>query len=253
MQSVLHIQFLHLRINVRAVSLQAVVNRTQTQQLQGTYEVAGFSISVLAHDEIFIQELIQDCHALLLTAEQLAHAQVLRYAPIRTLIYVTSASVFLMKAMSVQIRNVDLKSSLSVLERGIKVLKSSPVDDMDFAARYASLIEKNVAHFMANFKASRPSRHHSPRGDVAVSHLSSSGRPDSLRGPMAGASYISSMPPMDATGLDLDGTMEEPDFFSTEWWSQPFDPAIAPFGTNEDHLSMGFDLSSLDFLWHLQP
>lgn len=264
MKDLLMIQFYHLRIIIKAISLQAVVNRVaaQTQQSGVTqiWDAGSIGNSISVQDQSFIRGLIEDCQSVLKIATSLAENRALRYAPLRILINITSASVFLLKAMSVGVRDSDLKLSLAVLEQSINVLKSSPVDDMDFSARYASLIENQVQRFKLNFKVSQPTRHNSPTPDLSAHGIAQMSQVNGSLRPMAyippvernasnNTSVTTSNPPLVDGDYYQEG--EENGIFTDEWWSQPFDPAVAPFNMSNDHLTWGFGLDSLDFLWNL--
>lgn len=160
----------------------------------------------------------------------------LPFAPSRLKVSVISATVFLLKALSVGSSNTDVQEALYILYQCTARLKSTPVDDMDFALRYASLVEKHASQFRANLVSSR--------NTGTDTHMATGATPYNLAfgTPMAqmnqSPDYIGSM------NLGLGGTDDI-------WMGLPFDAGIAPFHHASDQLSMGLDADSLNFLWNL--
>ncbi|KAH7310059.1 hypothetical protein BKA65DRAFT_485274 [Rhexocercosporidium sp. MPI-PUGE-AT-0058] len=176
--------------------------------------------------------------------------------PMRILFRITSASLFLLKAISIGGPSADLQISLKILDESDTALRATPIDDMDLASRYATLIERHVARFRHNFISSR--------------------QPDLLQGFAAGLPTFSggessslftrgrAEQQSDASGSntgylrDSSAQFTGSQSFDTQiflgledWSAQPFDHSLAPFSTNGNHISIGFDAGSLDFLWNI--
>ena len=132
----------------------------------------------------------------------------------------------------------------------------SGTDDMDFSLRYATLIEKHVARFRANFIAP-PIPNHALALDQVSGILEE-------HQAQAGASYIpfaSENDPIQRRTNDIQGDgagqtsssgLDPGQMMSgNEWWTLPFDPEIAPFSFNGEAVPIGLELDSLNFLWNL--
>ncbi|KAL2675646.1 hypothetical protein Neosp_011836 [[Neocosmospora] mangrovei] len=235
------IEYHHLKACTGAISIQAVVSRASS---------AGFTTTNTNPDEVlsafitpkdarFLQEVISDSKKLLRIATMSDFKAQLPYAPARVKISVISSSVFLLKALSVGSTHTDVNDALYVLDQCTSTLNSSPPDDMDFALRYAALIEKHTAQFRAHLTASR--------------------------GQGSGEQHTRSLPPNGVGGNETEGaegymgnmgTSEDDLGFvgfdaGDTWVSLPFDSSIAPFGGGCDQLSLGLDIDSLNFLWSL--
>ena len=245
------IEIRHTRILVTAVALQAIVDRISARRggASTSREDDDFHEYLDPQDRNFIRQLVIDCQKILQKTAALASTGTLRYAPVRILISITSASVFLLKAISIGGRTADLQVSLSILDDGISALKRCPADDMEFSSRYATLIEKYANRFRWNFKA--------PIRNVTglQSHGQDGDQTDNFALPDAGTAQSGREPPSRETNTENIGhNLYEPfAVFDTgqNWWSQPFDPSIAPFPMNNDHFSLGLDLNALDFFWNI--
>ena len=99
----------------------------------------------------FVQEVIDASRSVLATAVDLAEADLLRYCPVRIFISVTSASIFLLKAISLGTRQSELDKSLVTLEKCIHALRYSTHDDMHLSSRYGMLLDRHVRKFKTQF------------------------------------------------------------------------------------------------------
>lgn len=157
------------------------------------------------------------------------------YAPARIRINVISSSVFLLKAIAIGAPSTEVPDLLHTLDRCTATFKRFPPDDMDFALRYAQLIEEHTT-YLRRILAPAPAG--SLRGGVEQDQNSTSYWSDL-------ATSLSGLPNERAgdgdMGFDLNGTCS----------LLPFDLGMAPFGDSVDQLSRGFEANSLDFLWNL--
>lgn len=215
----------------------------------------GLESCILPHDYKFISNVVTESTKVLEIGTAMASVGRLRFAPHRTLLSITSSSIFLLKAISLGARNADLHMSLGALDRCIKALRSSGTDDMDFSLRYATLLERHVARFRENFFS--PYRPETAAGNTDTS--SSSG----LQGNYLGAADSFATQAGGQSAYNLGGLDREADdqqmndfdplrmSYNDDWWARPFDPNIAPFRTNGEGMSLRLELDSLDFLWNL--
>lgn len=202
------------------------------------------STFVTSRDSRFVQEVIVDSRRVLQIATMSAFSAQLPYAPARVKISVISASVFLLKALSVGSTNTGVQDALHALDQCTARLKSSPPDDMDFALRYAALVEKHTAHFRANLTSARSQI----LGDVPRTSLQGSSTDSGHH-----VALDSSGPtrPSDHPVNYLDSVNFGLGVEDDSWISLPFDSGIAPFNSACDQLSLGLDIDSLNFLWSL--
>lgn len=245
LRPLLLIEYHHLKAYTSALAIQAVVERAVAKGVSWTGDSNRESLDacLLPHDQDFIRDVIQSSSRVLEIATNMAANGMLRYAPLRSLVCVTSSSVYLLKAISLGVHHTDLQASLLTLDRCIIALRSSGTDDMDFSLRYARLIEKHVNRFRANFISEHimtmNTDHHrynaqplepltmaQPRGQ---SHMHS-----------ASSSYANHQ----STNAFVTPEMDS-------WWAQPFDPNIAPFNFNGEAVSIGLELDSLDFMLNI--
>lgn len=238
--------------------MQAVVERAVARQVRRFADLAGEGLEscVLPQDHRFIGEVLTEGRRVLDIATSMAADGKLRYAPQRTLVCVTSSSVFLLKALSLSTWSADNHASLDAIDRCVGALRSSGTDDMDFSLRYATLIDRHVSRFRGNFP-SQTSREGQPivegtslpgsamgvEAHLDVTHLQPSAPPPPSQF-SAGANGESEL-----QGFSDAGAYRMP--LGEDWWTRPFDPSIAPFSSNGEGVSLGLELDSLDFLWNM--
>lgn len=255
LKDLLVIEFYHLKLYTGALSIQAVVERAIARGISATDKSQAdvFKACVLTQDWKFIRDVISDSCKILQQATLMAQVGRLRYTPMRTLVCITTASVLLLKALTLGPQHADLATSLSILDDSIASLRSSAIDDMDFSPRYATLMEKHVARFRASYTVP-----HSPNRSEGASQVSvpvtaphPSGKDldeeQTHHEPSGALNHAE-----DGYGEDFD--MLDAYHFSVgdnDWTARPFDPNVAPFGAGGDHLSLGVELDTLDFLWNL--
>ncbi|OGM47988.1 C6 transcription factor [Aspergillus bombycis] len=239
------IEYHHLRAYTSALAIQAVVERAVVRGVSWIGDTSRESLDgcVLPHDQDFIRDVILSSSKVLQIATEMAIDGMLRYAPLRTLVCVTSSSVYLLKAISLGAHHTDLHASLHTLDECISALRSSGTDDMDFSLRYASLIEKHVDRFRANFISERVA---TMNPDHRRYHLQT---PEPLT-----STQSREQPHMHNATSNYSGQQPTDAFVTPQmdsWWAQPFDPNIAPFNFNGEGVSIGLELDSLDFLLNL--
>jgi hypothetical protein len=112
---------------------------------------------------------------------------------------------------------------------------------MHLASRYATLLDLHVARLRESFVvSSRPPR--LPSRATSTDHVKTSNTTgmDFLNSHNAGQSSLSSL------AENVTGLMPDDD-----WLALPFDPAMAPFGLDNQQSFQGFDDGTLDFIWNL--
>ena len=106
-----------------------------------------------------ISEVVDACCHILKKPISLAKTGSLRFAPVRLYIRVVSASIFLLKAISLGGPNIELQASLGILDECIKALQTMAVDEVHLSSRYGTLIARHVSRFRRNFITSRTPAH----------------------------------------------------------------------------------------------
>lgn len=239
LQDTLLIEFHHLKACTAAVSIQAVVARAASSGFGAANNTEDvLSAFITPRDARFLQDVISSSKSVLHLATMTDFKAHLPYAPARIKVSVISASVFLLKALSVGSTNTDVHSALQTLDQCTATLKSSPPDDMDFALRYGALIERHTAQFRAHLTSIRTPANGEPSSRASLANLG--------QGADAFMPALGQPSGADFAGMDLgaggDGDM---------WVALPFDSGIAPFSSGCDQLSLGLDVDSLNFLWSL--
>ncbi|KAL3443680.1 hypothetical protein BJX65DRAFT_311654 [Aspergillus insuetus] len=253
--SLILIEYHYLQICTSALSIQAVVERAVARSSTHLGETEGVESCILPQDHTFIRNVVTGSRSVLEIATSMAAEGRLRYAPLRALVCITSSSIFLLKAISLGGRHADLQTSLDILDKCILALRSSSTDDMDFSLRYATLLEKHVARFRANFiLPHQTAPFNTGAGAGALPTPSLSQRHDD-HDPL---SIPPTTPYTHTTNSMLWPQQQYPPLdqmpAAEDWWARPFDPNIAPFSTHGnagEGVSLGLELDSLDFLWNL--
>ncbi|KAJ6129075.1 hypothetical protein N7512_001855 [Penicillium capsulatum] len=238
---ILFIEYQHLRILVNSIGMQCVVQTVLSHNPQDPESVVDHSfmekaqqINLTGREYGFIEEVIGGCCQTLERITVLGATGSLHYSPMRVLFHTISASIFLIKALALGVRNAKLHEALQILDRAIAAMKDSNQDDVHLKTQYAALLQSHAARL-------RSSLVQSTQG-YSKSHTSEPGRecqasrPESLAG-----EDVTNAPIFD---LDVN-----------DWLSLPFDPSMAPFGPEEGDAGArlaGVDLD-LDFLWQLPP
>lgn len=223
-----------MRACISAISIQAVVQRATTASYRGS--LSDRLASYLAgQDARLLQQVVYDSSRVIHIATSPNFRTCLAYAPARVRIGVISSSVFLLKAITIGAPSTEMPAVLHTLDQCTTTFKRFPPDDMDFALRYAQLIEKYTSYLRANLAPASPG----PAGEGLVQDLTgTSDWPD------LAASLSASR-----NDMAVDGNMG--DDLSGICSLFPFDLSLAPFGDSADQLSHGFEVNSLDFLWNI--
>lgn len=240
----LFIEYHFVRVYTHSVGMQAVVERAIADADPNNLdEVRPMTMDPTDYE--YIQEVIDGCCQILHKVTHLAEVGALRFSPVRIVLRVTSASIFLMKALSLGTRQATLDESLEVLEKSINALKSNALDDVHLSTRYATLLDMHVSRLRRNLLAS----------SKAVKNHRGTGRPSSMAPPPwpdsneARATQVNTPVSQDLTS-EL-GYVPPFNNMPDDWLSLPFDPSMAPFGTNTGGQFPMYEGGALDFIWNL--
>lgn len=232
--------------------MQAVCERAIAESEASSLE--GLTVSVDAVDQIYVQEVIAGSCDMLEKIISLAENDTLRFAPVRVFLRITTSSVFLLKAMSIGVRNGQLRSALNILDRSVHALRCSVTDDLHLANSYAVLLEMHINRlrkgFLLSSKRVMNSRTATRRPSVDPvepeegANMTTDGL---LSGNYASASNNAGPSDWDGLNMAFEGTSADND-----WLSLPFDPTMAPFGpSGTSSFPVGLESNGLDFIWNL--
>ncbi|KAJ9319229.1 transcriptional regulator family: Fungal Specific TF [Paecilomyces variotii] len=238
----LFIEYHFVRVYMNSIGMQAVVERLLVDGYGSTGHLMA-NIRAMSIDPVdyeFIQEVIDGCCSILQKVTELANDKALQFAPVRIFLRVTSSSIFLLKALSLGVRNAKLQESLDILDESIRALRLNTLDDIHLAARYATLLEVHVLRLRRHFAAS--SKTTGTSCDIT--------RPSSSLPQEQALSTEASNDPMEEETFDADFVPSLTDMPPDDWLFLPFDPSMAPFGTAGGQ-SLGMEDGALDFIWNL--
>ncbi|CAI7666067.1 unnamed protein product [Penicillium pancosmium] len=241
----LFIEYHFVRVYTHSVGMQAVVERVVADADQNNFdEVRPMTIDPTDYD--YIQEVIDGCCQILQKVVHLAEVGALRFSPVRIVLRITSASIFLMKALSLGTRQAVLQESLEVLERSISALKSNALDDVHLSTRYATLLELHVSRLRRNLLASSKN----PKNSRGATRRSSMGPPLWPENGGDRTNHLGTPVSQEMTSSDL-GFIPSINEMADDWLSLPFDPSMAPFGMSNGGQFPMCEGGALDFIWNL--
>ncbi|KAF5720069.1 ARO80-positive transcription regulator of ARO9 ARO10 [Fusarium mundagurra] len=224
----LTIEFNYLRSFMNSFGIQAAVDRVLGRRPPSSIDTNVLQSSITATDYSFIREVIESSCQALESVSRLFDAGTLRYCPVRVFLRIIMASIFLLKALSLGIRTTDLETSLGILERSIRALRNSNLDEMHLASRYGELLDMHLERYRQSMVPTTV-----PQGIRAVD-------------PTSQWIFDNSIPSVDDSMGDLSMPAVE------DWLALPFDPSIAPFSFATDGPDMAEpEDRSWDFLWSL--
>lgn len=160
---------------------------------------------------------------------------------------ITTASVFLLKALAVGVSASRLRRSLDTLTRAISALRSSAPDDLHLCGRYATLLETSLNRLQDSFVPSSRPPGFATRPPSAEREGTTA--PGTEADPSNGADFQGGMGQL--PGLDCEaigGMMDDGD---DSWLTLPLDPSMVPFGLDAASGFQWLGDDSLDFIFSL--
>ncbi|PNP74968.1 hypothetical protein FNYG_11692 [Fusarium nygamai] len=132
-QRLLLIEYHNLKTYTHALAIQAVLERTRSQNFTclRNDRLELLSTCYLPEDFAFIHQVMTNSNIILQTAVAMAAEGRLRFIPIRQLQCILSAFVYLFKAITLCTSREDVQASLIVMERCVKALGDADMDEMD--------------------------------------------------------------------------------------------------------------------------
>lgn len=226
------LEYSSIKIYTNSLGLQAIVERATASGGDGAaYE----HIEMNATDYACIQAVLDASLEIMKVAIRLAESESLKFAPARLFLRITTASVFLLKALGLGASMSRLQDSLSLLSRVISALKTCKPDDVHLGARYATLLEAHTTRLQERFiPAVRPSFI-----DHVPSAMTAAGE--------AIAHATDWQAELSATIQNLDTTV----LAGTDdsWLSLPIELSLQPFVLGDSSNPEWLHPNSLDFIW----
>jgi hypothetical protein len=213
---------------MNSFGIQAAVDRVLGRRPPNSIDTDVLQSSITATDYCFVKEVIDSLCQALESVNRLFEAGTLRFCPVRVFLRIIMASIFLLKALSLGIRTTDLETSLGILERSIRALRNSNLDEMHLASRYGELLDMHLERYRQSLVPTAI-----PQGIHTVNQASR-------------WIFDNNIPQKD----DALGDLPMPGV--DDWLALPSDLSIAPFGFATDDPSIAEpEDSSWDFLWSL--
>ncbi|KAH8199415.1 hypothetical protein TruAng_006410 [Truncatella angustata] len=240
LRDILFVEYQSAKIYTNSLGLQAIVERTIADSEEGA---ADNQFGMSSIDYNLVQEVLDACLETLKGAIRAADNNHLCFAPVRLFLRITTASVFLLKALGLGVNTSRLTDSLDVLARAITALKLCKPDDLHLGARYAALLNLYVAKLREKFvPATKPPFFATRPGSVIGQSAEGAGQAnaDWQMDFEPNLQNLDTIPPTTAQ-VELDES----------WLSLPLDPSLQPFIPGD---SLGFEWlgqNSLDFIWNL--
>lgn len=220
-------EFKCVKVQLCSIGMQALLER----QISGAGGIPAFqSFPDHGHDHLLVQQVIDGSIEVLYTAAHLTTSSALRYAPIRVLQRIVSASIFLLKAMSLGVQGTKLSMALTAIADTIAALRQSAVDDVQLSCRYADLLEICVEGLRNKFVSYNTG---SALQQAATDTVSNFGV-DTL-------DSASSLAPEQSLHAENDP-------LGADWLRLPVDPSLLAMDSLDSYNYSWLDDKSLDFL-----
>lgn len=145
-EKLLLIEYHNLKTCTHALAIQAILERTRSQNFPCLRkdQLELLSTCYLPEDFTFIHQVMCSSNTILQTAVDMAVEGRLRFIPIRQLRCIMSAFVFLFRAMPICTSKKDVQTSLIALERCAEALLEADMDDMDVSRDTREFLHSHV-------------------------------------------------------------------------------------------------------------
>lgn len=272
-RQILLVDYYYARMYIHSIAVQALVDRVSNLGSgEGIWQEHEMLRSKYAQDYASVNEVRESSGKILTIAVELSGQGILQYCPVRLFLRIVSASVFLLKAISLGCREADISASLKTLDQCIVALQTDRADDIHLSTQYASLMARHVQRFKRNFRGqksasvylARPLYRSRAASPIASNGAKANPNQHNLQETQDGQLYTSGSGTSEAQNggrrLDLEQTYTSlPNEFNfgedetvEDWLAQPFDPQMAPFGLDFMQPGAELALDSLDFLWNIE-
>jgi hypothetical protein len=181
LQKILAIEYNYAQVRCNSFGMQVQVEHMTSNGQRTTSQPSGDRGSTDASPTgttAYAENVTLHCCALLTTILDLHAEQALRYAPVRVFMRTVAASVLLLKTLAIGVRTRQLKPALEILDRVVRALESSAVDDVHLARHYSTLLDSCLQRARSSFAAGSmraatpawvtPTRNVNPHGTQAA-------------------------------------------------------------------------------------
>ncbi|CAL8574590.1 zinc finger transcriptional activator [Xanthoria parietina] len=151
---ILLIDLHYIRLYIFSLALQAVLGHWTNNVAPGTDEqMSNMAFSELyRRNEVYITEVVKAARNLLrLVVDNLLPGDYLKHAPVRTYFRILSGAMFLLKTFAIGAKEDEVSTSLQLLDRTVKALRTSVVDDVHLCLRIADLLERLTSNLRHKF------------------------------------------------------------------------------------------------------
>ena len=230
------IEYYYLRMYISSLAIQSVVEQVNSKiasnlPVSGSYNLHGGDF---AQDFKYIQEVREASSAILNTSIQLGQSGQLWFCPARVILRIVSASIFLLKSISLGLSTDVRDDALNLLDRCNEVLQARKHDDTHLCLRYGMLIKRHLRKFREMISRGQPG--FPGTGNIAT-HVPTT------------PAYSGIQRNQVEDGDDLDISLGQGDFdvlngfnfsagFVDDWLSQPFDPSFGALGPETAFLAL---------------
>ncbi|KAF5555752.1 C6 transcription factor [Fusarium mexicanum] len=140
----LEIEYQYTRILISSVGLRAIAQQTLAARSSPPETLRGSIGFFQESEDKTIEEAVDGSCSILRVLERLHIECCVRYIPVRIVLRSITASVLLLKALSLKPNYYKMEVSLEILSKGIAALRDINVDEMHLGPRYATLIEAHM-------------------------------------------------------------------------------------------------------------
>lgn len=237
--------YFYTRVYISSLSLQALIERLNRRSSSDIWLDQAFQRNEYTEEFKSIHAVREASREALAIAIKLGESGSLRYCPVRVFLRIVSASIFLLKSISVGSRNEDFHYDLDILNRCNQVLKANQHDDIDLSARYGTLIGRHVQRLIKKFGLQATggpgtqdarTRCPPPVSQAQVRRMDGSG--DNPNQGRLGTHHDDALPDLSlGPGLNMDS------------WLRQNEPLFAGLESGQSTSRLAID--SVDFLWDL--
>ncbi|KAL8656152.1 MAG: hypothetical protein Q9210_000437 [Variospora velana] len=141
---ILSIEIEYVKLYVYSLALQAVLGHwtTNAASVNGEQTSSVTFSTIYRRNGFYIREVVEAARSVLrLVVDGLLPGDYLKHAPVRTHFRILSGAMFLLKTFALGATEDEVSISLQLLDRTVKALRTSVVDDVHLSLRIADLLE----------------------------------------------------------------------------------------------------------------
>jgi hypothetical protein len=221
LQKILAIEYNYAQVRCNSFGMQIQIERMNLSgqtTTSGTSRDGGSMDPSAAVGTAYAENVTTHCCALLTTIADMHDEQALRYAPVRVFMRTVAASVLLLKTLAIGVRTRQLKPALSLLDRVVRALESSAVDDVHLARHFGTLLNSYLQRAKTSFTTVNM-RAATPGWATPTHNASSYGSQAAAAAAAAAAATATDFPARNDTAEPNTDTFG---LEGDDWWALPF-------------------------------